>query len=135
MHPSSDTGSPATLFTRTLEVVGAGAALVGWVAVVGAAREWAKFRAAGIPSPAPTAALLPRTSLIGDGLTALVPVLGIGLVLAGLTYLAIHRGLRVIGYRRRKSFRRRAYFLRRYASRPLLISLVVPALLSWWFHV
>ncbi len=83
-----DSGSSGgRTLSRVLAVVGAGGALIGWVAVVGAIREYARFAAAGIPSPAETAGLFPREALIGEGLTALVPPLLIGLGLAGLTFL------------------------------------------------
>jgi hypothetical protein len=135
MPPSADNGPAARFLTRTLEVVGAGAALVGWVALLGAAREWATFRAAGIPSPAPTAALLPRASLIGDGLTALAPILLAGLILAGVAYLTVHLALHgMVGHRRRKFLRQRAHRLRPYAWLLLLVSVSVLLGLSVRFH-
>jgi hypothetical protein len=71
---------------QILAVIGAGGALVGWIALVGAVREYARFRSAGIPSPAETAALFPHDALIGEGLSALAPVLLIGLGLGLVTY-------------------------------------------------
>lgn len=81
--------------THVLAVVGAGGALVGWLAVVGGIREYARFEAAGIPSPAQTASLLPRETLIADGLSALAPTLAIASVLGLIVYIAtrgwVHR--------------------------------------------
>jgi hypothetical protein len=61
--------------------------LLGWVALVGGIREYARFRAAGIPSPAQTASLLPRGTLIADGLSALLPALAIAVALGLLAYV------------------------------------------------
>jgi hypothetical protein len=55
--------------------------------VFGAAREYARFRDAGIPSPAQTASLVPREALIGEGLTTLAPILGIAGIASLLSYL------------------------------------------------
>jgi hypothetical protein len=81
-------GSGGHTLGRVLALIGAGGALIGWVALVGAIREYARFAAAGIPSPAQTAGLFPREALIGEGLTALVPPLLIGLGLAALTFVS-----------------------------------------------
>jgi hypothetical protein len=55
--------------------------------VVGAVREYARFRDAGIPAPAQTASLFPREALIGEGLTTLAPILGIAIMASLLSYL------------------------------------------------
>jgi hypothetical protein len=44
-----------------LQVVGAGAAIAAWIAVVGGARVWAKMYAADIPATQ-TLSVLPRAS-------------------------------------------------------------------------
>jgi hypothetical protein len=68
---------------------GDGAALVGWIAVIGAAREYARFTAAGIPAPAETASLFPRGALLGEGLIALLLPLLVGITAAIITYVAL----------------------------------------------
>jgi hypothetical protein len=80
-------GHGGRILSQALAVVAAGGALLGWVALVGGIREFARFRAAGIPSPAQTASLLPRETLIADGLSALLPGLAIALGLGILTYV------------------------------------------------
>src|SRR5947208_686035 len=77
------------VFRNLLTVVSAGAALVGWIAVVGAAREYERFKAAGIPSPEQTASLFPRDALIGEGLTAIAGTLILGLFLSAVVYVIV----------------------------------------------
>jgi hypothetical protein len=73
---------------QVLEVAGAAAALVGWVALVGGAREYARFKVAGVPGPLGVAASLPRDQLIGGGVDALAMPLLAAVTLAALAYLA-----------------------------------------------
>jgi hypothetical protein len=80
-------GRRGRILSQALAVVAAGGALLGWVGLVGGIREYARFRAAGIPSPAQTASLLPRETLIAEGLSALLPGLAIALGLSVLTYV------------------------------------------------
>ncbi len=80
-------GRGGRLLSQALAVIAAGGALLGWVALVGGIREYARFRAAGIPSPAQTASLLPRGTLIADGLSALLPALAIAVALGLLVYV------------------------------------------------
>jgi hypothetical protein len=62
------------------------AALVAWAAVVGAGTMWARFHAAGIPERE-AVSVLPRESLVAEGLrTLLLPVLA-GAALAGFAAL------------------------------------------------
>jgi hypothetical protein len=81
------------LFSHALAVIGAGGALAAWVAVVGGIREYARFEAAGVPSPGQTASLLPREALFAEGLVALLPALGIALSISVLAYLLARRAL------------------------------------------
>jgi hypothetical protein len=58
-----------------LGVIGGGAALAGWIAVVGGGVVWARLHAAGIPATQ-TLAVLPRDLLLVEGLqTLLLPLL------------------------------------------------------------
>lgn len=58
-----------------LEIVAAGAAITGWVAVVGGAHMWARLEAAHF-SPSPSVAFQPREALLVEGLrTLLFPLL------------------------------------------------------------
>jgi hypothetical protein len=67
------------------KVVGTGAAIAGWIAVVGGARVWARLYAADIPATQ-TLSVLPRELLVVEGLqTLLVPLL-IGGVAALFVY-------------------------------------------------
>ena len=69
------------------QLLGAGAALAAWIAVVGGGRVWAKLHASDIPATQ-TLAVLPRQLLIVEGLqTLLVPVL-LGAGLAALVYFS-----------------------------------------------
>jgi hypothetical protein len=60
-----------------LQVVGAGAAIAAWIAVVGGARVWARLYAADIPATQ-TLSVLPRQLLLVEGLQALLAPLLIG---------------------------------------------------------
>jgi hypothetical protein len=71
------TPSSGERFGHVVAVIAAGGALAGWIAVVGAVREYARFSDAGIPSPAQTASLFPREALLGEGLTTVAPIIGI----------------------------------------------------------
>lgn len=73
--------------TRILEAVGAVAGVVGWVALVGGAHEYARFEAAGVPNPVRVASDLPREQLIGQGLQALAIPLLLGGALSAFFYL------------------------------------------------
>jgi hypothetical protein len=86
--------------THVLAVIGAGGALVGWVALVGAMCEYARFKAAGIPSPARTVSLLPRETLLASGLSVLLPTLAIALGLGLLAYVAMRMFVHPFGYKR-----------------------------------
>ncbi len=68
-----------------LQVAGAGAAIAGWIAVVGGARVWARLHAADIPATQ-TLSVLPRELLIVEGLQALLVPLVIGGGLAVVVY-------------------------------------------------
>ena len=67
---------------RLLQVVGAGAALVGWIVVVGGALVWARFEALGIPTPSRTVGEFPQTALLAEGLRALAVPLAVATVTA-----------------------------------------------------
>lgn len=75
--------------SHALAIIGAGGALVGWVAVVGAIREYARFTAAGIPSPAQTTSLFPRDALVGEGLSVLIRMLLVCLPASSVAYMAV----------------------------------------------
>jgi hypothetical protein len=79
----------ASILSHTLAVIGAGGALAGWVAIVGGVREYARFRAAGIPSPAQTASLFPRDALLGEGLSVLMSMLKVCVPFSALAYMAV----------------------------------------------
>jgi hypothetical protein len=69
------------------QVLGAGAALAAWIAVVGGGRVWAKLHASDIPATQ-TLSVLPRQLLIVEGLqTLFVPVV-LGAGLAALVYFS-----------------------------------------------
>lgn len=63
-----------------LEVVGAGVALAGWIAVVGGAHMWARLSAAHF-APTPSVIFQPRQALLVEGLqTLLFPLIAGGFV-------------------------------------------------------
>src|SRR4051794_10891233 len=68
-----------------VQVVGAGAAIAAWIAVVGGGRVWARLHAAEIPATQ-TLAVLPRQLLLVEGLQTLLAPLLIGAVAALLVY-------------------------------------------------
>lgn len=76
------------LATGALQALGAVAALVGWVVLVGGIRMHARLGAADIPNPTRTVTVLPREVLLAEGVRTLALPLVIGLVLGLLTYLA-----------------------------------------------
>src|SRR4051812_9779039 len=83
MPPGPAHGSRnAVRWDLVIQVVGAGAALTGWIAVVGGARVWARLYANEIPATY-TLSVLPRQQLVAEGLqTLLVPLLlGAGLAI------------------------------------------------------
>jgi hypothetical protein len=111
--------------THVLAIVGAGGALVGWVAVVGGIREYARFDAAGIPSPSQTASLLPRETLIADGLSALLPSLAIACGLGFLTYVVARLLVGLLGHQRRYPPRYKPAAWEERALRALVPSLII----------
>jgi hypothetical protein len=74
------------IVTRLLQIAGAGAAIVGWVAIVGGARVTARFEALGIPSPLNTVSALPRSLLLAEGLRALAVPLAVAAITAAGTF-------------------------------------------------
>jgi hypothetical protein len=76
---------------QTLQIIGAGAALVGWIAVVGGARVYLRFEAAQLPSPLRTVSVVPRDTLLAEGLHALAIPLALGAAVALVTYLVLSR--------------------------------------------
>jgi hypothetical protein len=74
-----------------LAIVGAGAALAAWLAVVGGFILWARFTAAEVPA-FQGISVVPHTVLIAEGLRALVVPLLLGGVAAGLGYSLRRRG-------------------------------------------
>jgi hypothetical protein len=97
------------LVSQVLAVVAAGGALIGWVAVVGGIVEYARFRAAGIPSPAQSASLLQREALIAEGLAALVPMFAVALTAAASTYVLVRAVMPALPHLRQASQRRPAW--------------------------
>jgi hypothetical protein len=83
--PPAATSGPVP-WDLVIQLLGLGAALAAWVAVVGGGKVWARFESAGIPTTQ-TLAGLPRELMITEGLqTLLVPVLlGAGAALLFLT--------------------------------------------------
>jgi outer membrane protein OmpA-like peptidoglycan-associated protein len=70
-----------------LQVLGAGAGIGAWIAVVGGARLWARLDALHVPA-AQTVSVMPRELLIAEGFrTLLVPLL-LGAAIAVLAYLS-----------------------------------------------
>jgi uncharacterized protein YjbI with pentapeptide repeats len=65
-----------------LQIVGAGAAFVAWVVVVGGAIVWARLQAAELPRPTRTVTLLPREALLAEGIRALTTVVLVGTAVA-----------------------------------------------------
>jgi len=70
-----------------LQAVGAGAALFGWIAVVGASLTYIRFERLGIPSPLNTAAALPREVLFATGMRAMLAPVAIGLLVAATAWV------------------------------------------------
>jgi hypothetical protein len=73
-----------------LQGVGVGAAIAGWVAVVGGGRLWARFDAAHIPATQAIAGL-PRELLIVEGLQLLLVPLLVGGLVAVLVFLSLRK--------------------------------------------
>jgi outer membrane protein OmpA-like peptidoglycan-associated protein len=70
-----------------VQLLGAGAGIAAWIALVGGARLWARMEALGVPA-AQTVSSLPRELLIAEGFrTLLVPLL-LGAAIAGIVYLS-----------------------------------------------
>jgi patatin-related protein len=84
---ATSVGGGAFPWDLAIQIVGLGAALAAWVAVVGGGKLWARWEAAEIPTTQ-TLASLPRELMITEGLqTLLVPLLlGAG---AALLLLAV----------------------------------------------
>ncbi len=89
-------GQNRGLTSHVLAIVAAGGALIGWVALVGGIMEYARFSAAGIPSPAQSASLLQREALIAEGLAALAPLFAIALTAAASTYVLMRAVTRAL---------------------------------------
>src|ERR1044071_8895936 len=70
-----------------VQVVGAGAAIATWVAVVGGGRVWARLHAAEVPATQ-TLAVLPRQLLLVEGLQTLLAPLLIGAFAALVVYFS-----------------------------------------------
>ena len=91
-EPDEPASAPASgptrdLFLNLLQAVGAGAALVGWIVVVGGAIVWARLEAAGVPRPTRTVTLLPRDALVAEGIRALAGVVVVATAVAILVLL------------------------------------------------
>jgi hypothetical protein len=84
--------SAPDIVLRVLEVLAAVAALVGWVALIGGAREYARLKVAGIPGPLRVASGLPREQLIGEGLDALSMPLLVASAFAAAVYFWLAPG-------------------------------------------
>src|SRR4051794_30862802 len=82
---SSEAGAGGVRWDLVIQVLGATAALTGWIAVVGGARVWAKLHAAEIPATH-TLSVLPRQQLITEGLQSLLVPLLLGAGLAVFVY-------------------------------------------------
>jgi len=69
--------------TQLLQAIAALAAFGAWVVVVGGIRVWARLQAAKLPQPVRTVTLLPRETLIAEGVRALavttITAVGVGL--------------------------------------------------------
>ncbi|MDX6511604.1 MAG: hypothetical protein QOE36_1108 [Gaiellaceae bacterium] len=79
-----DTGGGALPWALVLQVLAAGAALAAWVSVVGGARVWARYYAAGF-APRQSVPLQPRSALVGEGIATLI----LPLAVAGLVALVV----------------------------------------------
>jgi hypothetical protein len=84
-RPTETLGAP--------QILGAGAAIAAWIAVVGGARVWARLHAAEIPATQ-TLSVLPRQLLIVEGPQALLVPLLIGGAIAIFVYYSRRRSAR-----------------------------------------
>jgi uncharacterized protein YjbI with pentapeptide repeats len=74
---------------QAVQLIGAVAALVAWVVLIGGAVMYARLAAAQAPNPIRTVTLLPRDALLAQGLhTLAVPLLG-SMFLAVVVYLSL----------------------------------------------
>jgi hypothetical protein len=79
------------LILNVLQIIGAGAAFVGWITIVGGARVWARFDAAGVPSPVRSVTAVPRESLFAEGLHGLAGPIFLAAVASVAVYAVLAR--------------------------------------------
>ena len=92
--PEQRVGPTWEVAGQVLQVVAAGAALVGWIAVIGAARVRIRFDQAGLPSPLDAVSVVPRDTLVAEGLDLLAVPLCLASVVAMIAYLLLRRSER-----------------------------------------
>jgi hypothetical protein len=83
--PDEDEQPTFNVLSVALQVIGAGAALVSWIVVVGGGIMWARFDAAGVPDATRAVTLMPRDSLIAEGIHAL----GLAMIVAAAIALVV----------------------------------------------
>jgi hypothetical protein len=92
-------GPAWTAVQRALQIIGGGAALLGWLAIIGGWRMYLRFQAAQLPSPVRTVSVVPRETLIAEGLKAMAVPLFAGALVAVLVLVALTARERVYGRR------------------------------------
>jgi len=87
--PSRSDSKGARWLSHALAIVAAGGAIVGWIAVAGAVREYARLSAAGVPVAQQTVSFFPREVLFGEGLALLSVLALVSIAASAVCYAAV----------------------------------------------
>ena len=75
------------LVATLLQALGAAAALVAWLVVVGGIHARERLDAAGVPNPTRSVTMLPRNELVAEGIGVLAVPLGLAVLVGLAVYL------------------------------------------------